>query len=122
MEAIKYILSLAFGICVLLFVKYIMSFITGGISKAFGTTTTLNGKIVATPDTLDNNIKELKELKDNFLISYRKHKSKFQTKPNLDMDEMLRLLSELDKLKERNVIDENEYQELKRKIINPNTN
>lgn len=117
MEAIEYILSLAFGIGVLLVLGYLMSFITGGISKFFGTTSTLNGNIVATPDTLDENIRELKDLKHKFITSFERFKSKTKDKSQLDTSEQIRLLSELDKLKTSNAISEEEYLVLKSKIL-----
>jgi len=80
MEIIEFIFKLACGIIILLILKYLMSFITGGISKFFGTTSTLNGNIVATPDTLDENIRELKELKNKFISVVNKFKEKSKEK------------------------------------------
>ncbi len=116
MEAIKFIGSLILGIGILLIVGYLMSFITGGISKMFGTTSTLNGRVVATPDTLDDNIRELKEIKNKFVTAIQKYKSN-NTKDDIGVSEQIRLLAELDTLKSKNVISDQEYTELRSKII-----
>jgi hypothetical protein len=117
MEAIEFVFKLILGIGILLIVGYFMSFITGGISKFFGTTTTLNGKIVATPDTLDQNIRELKDLRNKFLLSYNKYRSKIVEKQSINVSEQIRLLSDLEQLKKSNAITEEEYSSLKDKII-----
>lgn len=116
MEIIKYIGCLIFGICVLLILGYLMSFITGGISKFFGTTSTLNGRVVATPDTFDDNIRELKELKNRFTTAYKNYKSKSKSDKS-DLSEKLKLLLELDRLRENNIINQEEYNQLKSKIL-----
>ena len=117
MEAVETIFKLIIGICILLFFGYLMSFITGGISKFFGTTSTLNGRVVATPDTLDENIRELKELKSKFLSTLNKYKSKYHNPEKIDISEKIKLLKELDGIKEKNIINDSEYSELKRKIL-----
>ena len=116
MEIIKYIGSLAIGIGVLLILGHIMSFITGGISKLFNTTSTLNGKIVATPDTLDENLRELKELKNKFIKAYQKFNKKRRNK-ELNITEQVTLLENLSKLKDNGIVNEIEYQELKKEIL-----
>jgi hypothetical protein len=122
MEIIKFILSLAFGIIVLLIFKYIMSFITGSISKFFGTTSTLNGRIVATPDTLDENIKELKEFKNKFIAGVNKFKEKSKVKSDLHIREKIKLLVELEQLKKSNSISDLEYNTLREQIISKTSN
>lgn len=117
MEVIEYIFKLIIGIGILLVVGYLMSFITGGISKFFGTTSTLNGNVVATPETLDENIRELKELKNKFLSAYNRFKSKTSDKNSIFVSEQIRLLSELEQLKKSNAITEAEYTSLREKII-----
>lgn len=117
MEAIEYIFKLIIGIGVLLVLGYLMSFITGGISKFFGTTSTLNGNVVATPDTLDENIRELKELKNKKISAYNKFKSKASDKNSMDVSEQIRLLSDLEQLKKSNAITESEYISIIEKII-----
>jgi hypothetical protein len=117
MEAIEFIFKLILGIGILLVVGYLMSFITGAISKFFGTTSTLNGNVVATPDTLDENIRELKELKNKFISAYNKFKSKASGKNSMDVSEQIRLLSDLEQLKKSNAITETEYISIREKII-----
>lgn len=117
MEAIEFIFKLILGIGILLVVGYLMSFITGAISKFFGTTSTMNGNVVATPDTLDENIRELKELKNKFVSAYSKFKSKTSDKNSMDVSEQIRLLSELEQLKKSNAITEAEYTSMREKII-----
>jgi hypothetical protein len=117
MEIIEFIFKLAFGIIVLLIFGYIMSFITGGISKFFGTTSTLNGNIVATPDTLDENIRELKELKNKFISAVNKFKEKSKQKSEMHIREKIKLLTELEQLKKSDSISNTEYIELREQII-----
>lgn len=117
MEVIKYIFSLAFGIIVLLILKYLMSYITGAISKFFGTTSTLNGNIVATPDTLDENIRELKEIKNKFVSGLNKFKEKSKEKSKMHIREKIKLLTELEQLKKSNSISNSEYNSLREQII-----
>ena len=117
MEIITNIFKIIAGIGILLFVGYIMSFITGGISKLFGTTSTLNGRIVSTPDTLDENIRELKELKNNFISAVKKFKSQHIGSTQLGVSEQIKLISQLESLRDKKLIDEIEYETLKKKII-----
>lgn len=117
MEAIEFIFKLILGIGILFVLGYLMSFITGGISKFFGTTSTLNGNVVATPQTLDENIRELKEIKKKFISAYDKFKSKASDRNSMDVSEQIRLLSELEQLKNGNAITEAEYLSLREKII-----
>lgn len=122
MEIIEFIFSLAFGIIILLILKYLMSFITGGISKFFGTTSTLNGNIVATPDTLDENIRELKELKNKFISGVNKFKEKSKEKSEMHIREKIKLLTELEQLKKSNSINNSEYNTLREQIISKTSN
>ena len=117
MEVIEYVFKLAIGIVVLLFLGYLMSFITGAISKFFGTTSTLNGRIVSTPDTFDDNLNDLKELKNKFVAAYDKFKSRGSRKNEIDISEQIRLLSELEQLRRKGVINDNEYFSMKEKIV-----
>jgi hypothetical protein len=118
MEAIEVIFKLILMVGFFAIFAYVMSFITGGIAKIFGTTNTLNGRVVATPDTLDNNIRDLKELKNKFLTTYNKYKSKLNNQNKIDIGEQIRLLSELEKLKENNIVRDDEYHSLRKKIMN----
>lgn len=122
MEIIEFIFKLAFGIIVLLIFGYIMSFITGGISKFFGTTSTLNGNIVATPDTSDENIRELKELKNKFISAVNKFKEKSKEKSEMHIREKIKLLTELEQLKKSNSISNSEYNTLREQIISKTSN
>lgn len=122
MEIIEFIFKLAFGIIVLLIFGYIMSFITGGISKFFGTTSTLNGNIVATPDALDENIRELKELKNKFISAVNKFKEKSKEKSEMHIREKIKLLTELEQLKKSNSISNSEYNTLREQIISKTSN
>jgi hypothetical protein len=56
MEASDIIFKLIIGIVVLIVYSYIMSFITGEISK-FDSTSALNGNVVATPEAWDESKK-----------------------------------------------------------------
>ena len=116
MEIIGTIGKLIIGISVLLVFGYLMSFITGGISKFFGTTSTLNGRIVATPDTLDDNIRELKELRNKFATAYKNYTSKSKNNKS-DVAEKLKLLQDLEAIKNKNIINDEEYNELKSRIL-----
>lgn len=122
MEIIEFIFKLAFGIIVLLIFGYIMSFITGGISKFFGTTSTLNGNIVATPDTSDENIRELRELKNKFISAVNKFKEKSKEKSEMHIREKIKLLTELEQLKKSNSISNSEYNTLREQIISKTSN
>lgn len=117
MEVFEIILKLVIGIGILIVFGYLMSFVFGAISKLFGTTSTMHGNVVSTPDTLDENIRELKEVKDKFITSFKKYTSKFNEKHSININEQIRLLGELEKLKRSKAISDVEYFSLKEKII-----
>lgn len=117
MEALEFIIKLIFGIGVLLLFGYLMSFVTGGISKAFGTTMKTNsGGTIATPTTIDENIQDLKNLKNKFFKKYNELIN--NNKNKIGVEEKLKMLADLENLRTTATITEDEFIYLKRDILN----
>lgn len=76
MEAIEFILKLVFGIGCLMIFGYVLNFIMSIISKGFGTTSTLHGKDVSTPDDYDWHIQNLKDAKNFITANVKKYANK----------------------------------------------
>ena len=121
MEALEFIIKLIFGIGVLLLFGYLMSFVTGGISKAFGTTMKTNsGGTIATPTTIDENIQDLKNLKNKFFKKYNELINNHNNNNNnkIGVEEKLKMLADLENLRTTATITEDEFIYLKRDILN----
>jgi hypothetical protein len=118
MEALEFIIKLIFGIGVLFLFGYLMSFVTGGISKAFGTTMKTNsGGTIATPTTIDENIQDLKNLKNKFFKKYNELINN-DNNNKIGVEEKLKMLADLENLRKTATITEDEFIYLKRDILN----
>ena len=118
MEVIETILKLAFGIIVIIVWFYILNFIMSIISKAFGTTSTLNGNVVSTPDDYDWHIQNIKDAKKFITDNVKKYSKKVNSGKKIDLSEKILLLEKLEELKNNNTISIEEYKELRDKLLN----
>lgn len=117
MEAIEFILKLAFGITVLVVFFYILNFIMSIISKGFGTTSTLNGNVVSSPDDYDWHIQNIKDAKKFITDNIKKYSNKVNSGKKIELNEKISLLEKLEELKNNNTISLDEYSELKSQIL-----
>ena len=118
MEAIEFILKLAFGIGVLVVFFYILNFIMSLISKGFGTTSTLNGKVVSSPDDYEWHIQNIKDAKKFLSNNVNKYLNKLNNNDKIDIGEKIKLLEKLEELKNNDTISIDEYYEFRNKLMN----
>lgn len=118
MEAIEFILKLVFGIGVLVVFFYILNFIMSLISKGFGTTSTLNGKVVSSPDDYEWHIQNMKDAKNFITANVKKYANKVNNEKKIDLGEKILLLEKLEELKNNNTVSIDEYNDLRNKLLN----
>ena len=116
MEAVEFIFKLIIAIGCLAIFAYVMSFITGGISKTFGTTmVNSSGRVISTPTTIDENIRDLRNLKNLFVSKYLELVAN-NTSP-LKIEEQIKLLGDLNALRQSGALTEDEFQYYKLRIL-----
>lgn len=118
MEVIEFIFKLALGIGCLIVFGYVLNFIMSIISKAFGTTSTLNGNVVSTPDDYDWHIQNIKDAKKFITDNVKKYANKVNSGKKIDLSEKILLLEKLEELKNNNTISIDEYNDLRNKLLN----
>jgi hypothetical protein len=118
MEAIEFIFKLALFIFGLISFGYILNFIMSIISKGFGTTSTLNGNVVSTPDDYDWHIQNIKDAKKFITDNVKKYANKVNSGKKIDSSEKILLLEKLEELKNNNTISIEEYNDLRNKLLN----
>jgi hypothetical protein len=118
MEVIEIIFKLAFGIGVLIVFFYILNFIMSLISKGFGTTSTLNGNVISSPDDYDWHIQNIKDAKKFITDNVKKYSTKVNSGKKIDLSEKILLLEKLEELKNNNTISIDEYNDLRNKLLN----
>ena len=118
MEALEFIGKLIIAVISLAIVAYAWSWIMGGISKLFGTTmVNKRGTVISTPNTINENIDELKVIKNKLFGSLKNIRDSINSK-NIGPQEKIKLLSELESLKQNGVVSEIEFIEIKNQILN----
>jgi hypothetical protein len=118
MEVIEFIFKLAIGIGCLAVFGYVLNFIMSIISKGFGTTSTLNGNVVSTPDDYDWHIQNIKDAKKFITDNVKKYANKVNSGKKIDLSEKILLLEKLEELKNNNTISNDEYNDLRNKLLN----
>ena len=94
MEVIEYIFKLILFVGGILIFGYLLSYITGGISKLFGTTMVKsNGRVISTPTTIDENIQDLKILKERIFNNKKYNQDKEQAR---QLEELQKLQNNLE--------------------------
>ncbi len=117
MEVIEFIFKLAFGIGCLAIFGYVLNFIMSIISKGFGTSATLHGKVVSTPDDFDWHIQNIKDAKKFITDNVKKYANKVNSGKKIDLSEKILLLEKLEELKNNNTISIEEYNDLRNKLL-----
>jgi hypothetical protein len=119
MEALEIIGKLIIAVISLAIVAYVWSWIMGGISKLFGTTmVNRSGTVISTPNTINENIDELKSIKNKLFASLKNIRDRVNSK-NIGTQEKIKLLAELESLKKNGAVSDIEFIELKNQILNP---
>jgi hypothetical protein len=114
MEVISTIFEIILGIGCFIGLAYAWGLFQDWLAKTTNSNISYRGKIVSRPHYHNQNINEIKEFKSK-VVGYIQ-KVKFQ-KNDLDISEQIKLLKQLDELKINRSISEEEYLELKEKIL-----
>ncbi len=107
------------GIIFFAVTAYVFSFLMGLIAKLFNANISYRGATIGTPDQIDQDIEEIKKIRNAALNRLKSAISAFQSRDNKqsNVSEKLRLLKELEELKVNQALSEIQYYELKSEIL-----
>ena len=119
MEVIDTIGKIIGFIAVLVVIGYGFSFIMNSIAKAGNIRYTKRGRTIYSPSEFDSDIDQIKRAKAFFVDKIKESKKVIarMTDEKQTTSEKIRLLSELEELKNQKIVSDSEYQQIRSEIL-----